>query len=53
MLDDLSLTAHDLYMREMRQTPQLTSDEEAQLLLDLASDRDVRQVRERLGINRS
>jgi len=35
-------------MREVRQTPQLTSNEEAQLLLDLASRTDVPQARERL-----
>ena len=48
MLQSVPLTAHDLYMREVRQTPQLTSEEEAQLLLDLASRTDVPQARERL-----
>ena len=48
MLQSVPLTAHELYMREVRQTPQLTSNEEAQLLLDLASRTDVPQARERL-----
>ena len=48
MLQSVPLTAHELYMREVRQTPQLTSEEEAQLLLDLASNTDVPQARERL-----
>jgi len=36
-------------MREVRQTPQLTGDEEAQLLSNLASSTDVPQARERLA----
>jgi len=48
MLQSVPLTAHELYMREVRQTPQLTSEEEAQLLLDLASNTNVPQARERL-----
>jgi hypothetical protein len=48
MLQSIPLTAHELYMREVRQTPQLTSDEEAQLLSCLASRKDVQQSRARL-----
>ena len=48
MLESIPLTAHELYMREVRQTPQLTSDEEAQLLSCLASGRDVQQSLDRL-----
>src|SRR5437763_5992207 len=48
MLESIPLTAHDLYMCEVRQTPQLTSEEEAQLLSDLALGTDVPQARERL-----
>jgi RNA polymerase primary sigma factor len=44
----IPLTAHELYMREVRQTPQLTSDEEAQLLSCLAFDTDVEPARDRL-----
>jgi len=48
MLQSIPLTAHELYMREVRQTPQLTSDEEAQLLSCLAFDTDVQPARDRL-----
>src|SRR5205823_14796009 len=48
MLQSIPLTAHELYMREVRQTPQLTSDEEAQLLSCLASGKDVQQSLDRL-----
>src|SRR5438270_7147698 len=48
MLQSIPLTAHELYMREVRQTPQLTSDEEAQLLSCLASRKDVQQSLARL-----
>src|SRR6266568_3048665 len=49
MLQSIPLTAHELYMREVRQTPQLKSEEEAQLLSDLASGRDVQQSCDRLA----
>src|SRR6266567_8753527 len=48
MLEGIPLTAHELYMREVRQTPQLTSDEEARLLSCLASRKDVQQSLDRL-----
>jgi RNA polymerase sigma factor (sigma-70 family) len=44
----LPLTAYEQYMHEVRQTPQLTSDEEAQLLSDFASGQDVQQSRAQL-----
>jgi RNA polymerase primary sigma factor len=43
-----SLSAHELYFREVRQTPQLTSDEEARLLSCLASGKNVQQSLDRL-----
>ena len=49
MVQSIPLTAHELYMREVRQTPHLTGDEEAQLLSNLASRTDVSQARERLA----
>src|SRR5258708_17311342 len=49
MLQSIPLTAHELYMREVRHTPQLTEHEEVQLLSSLASGRDVQQARERLA----
>ena len=48
MLQSIPLTAHELYMREVRHTPQLTSDEEARLLSYLASGSDAQQSRDRL-----
>ena len=48
MLQSIPLTAHELYMREVRHTPQLTSDEEARLLLYLASGNDAQPSRDRL-----
>src|SRR5438034_3107328 len=44
----LPLTAYEQYMHEVRQTPQLTSDEEARLLSSLASGSDAQQSRDRL-----
>ncbi len=48
MIQSISLTAHELYMHEVRQTSQLMSDEEAQLLAYFASGRDVQHSRDRL-----
>lgn len=46
--ETISLTAHDVYMREVRWISQLTEDEEACLLHCLASGKDVERVRARL-----
>jgi RNA polymerase primary sigma factor len=48
MVQSIEFSAHELYMREVRHTPQLTSDEEAQLLSYLASGKDVQQSLGRL-----
>lgn len=48
MVQSNTLTAHELYMREVRHTPQLSSDEEAQLLLSVASGREIQHSRDRL-----
>src|SRR6266487_5143009 len=48
MLQSIPLTAYEQYMHEVRQTPQLTSDEEARLLSSLASGSDAQQSRDRL-----
>src|SRR5579875_1606505 len=45
--EGISLTAHDLYLREVRWIPQLTDEEEAGLLECLAGG-DTQQVSERL-----
>lgn len=44
----LPVTAHELYMREVRHIPHLTNDEEASLLGLLVSRIHVQQVRDRL-----
>ncbi len=48
MVQGFPLTAHELYMREVRHIPQLSSDEEMHLLACLASGTDTHQVRDRL-----
>jgi RNA polymerase primary sigma factor len=48
MLQSIEFSAHELYMREVRHTPHLTSDEEARLLSYLASGKDVQQSLDRL-----
>src|SRR5438874_8122659 len=48
MLQGQPLTAYELYMREVRHTPQLTSDEEARLLSYLASGTDAQRACDRL-----
>jgi len=48
MLQNLPLTAHDLYMREVRHIPHLTNDEEAAIFAFLASGTSMQQVRDRL-----
>ena len=48
MLQNLPLTAQELYMREVRHIPHLTSDEEAALFAFLASGTNVQQARDRL-----
>jgi RNA polymerase primary sigma factor len=48
MVQKNPLMALELYMREVRQTPPLTSDEEARLLLSVASGREIQQSRDRL-----
>ncbi|MFL5627857.1 MAG: sigma-70 family RNA polymerase sigma factor [Ktedonobacteraceae bacterium] len=48
MVQGSLLTAHELYMREVRNTPQLTSDEEMCLLACLASGTNTQQARDRL-----
>src|SRR5579875_1618001 len=46
--EGISLTAHDLYLREVRWIPQLTDEEEAGLLECLAGGGDTQQASERL-----
>src|SRR6266699_520502 len=48
MVQSIEFSAHELYMREVRLTPQLTSDEEARLLAYCASGKDVQQSLDRL-----
>lgn len=48
MSQSIEFLAHELYMREVRHTPHLTSDEEARLLSYLASGKDVQQSLDRL-----
>ena len=45
---NLSLSAVDQYMREVRRIPQLTHDEEAHLLSCISREIDVKQARDRL-----
>jgi RNA polymerase primary sigma factor len=46
--DGLSLTAVDQYLRQVKQIPPLCDDEEAQLLLCIASGVDIQQAQSRL-----
>lgn len=48
MIQHQTLTAHDLYMREVRHIPHLTKDEEAAIFASLASGTNMQQARERL-----